>query len=84
MTTPTPAPYIPDDVLRQAARLMADWLERRRFGVTCAPDADPEIAKIAAASWAEGYRRAIFELRWAARPPEQIPDDISELGPEAT
>ena len=60
---------------------MADWLEGRRFGVTVDPGADVELAKLAALAWAEGYRRAIFELRWAAREDVEVivPDDISEL-----
>jgi hypothetical protein len=63
---------------------MAEWLEGRRFGVACAPDADPEVAQIATASWAEGYRRAIHELRWAAQEPIEVPDDISELDADGT
>jgi hypothetical protein len=66
---------------RAACREMADWLEGRRFGVTVDPGADVELAKLAALAWAEGYRRAIFELRWAAREPVVVPDDIGELEP---
>jgi hypothetical protein len=71
--------YVPVETKRAIVAEMADWLEGRRFGVTCAADADMEVAKVAAASWAEGYRRAIHELRWAAQEPIQVPDDISEL-----
>lgn len=71
--------YVTVETKRAIVQEMADWLEGRRFGVTVAPDADPELAKVAAASWADGYRRAIHELRWAAQGPIEIPDDISEL-----
>lgn len=71
--------YVTVETKRAIVLEMASWLEGRRFGVTCDPDADPELAKLAAASWAEGYRRAIHELRWAAAEPVEIPDDISEL-----
>lgn len=49
--------------------------------MTVDPGADVELAKLAAAAWADGYRRAIFELRWAAREDVEVivPDDISEL-----
>lgn len=66
---------------RAACLEMADWLEGRRFGVTCAPDVDPALAMAAAGGWQEGYRRAIFELRWAAQEPVVVPDDIGELEP---
>lgn len=71
--------YVTVETKRAIVQEMADWLEGRRFGVTLSPDADPQVAKVAAASWAEGYRRAIHELRWAAQEPVDIPDDISEL-----
>lgn len=71
--------YVTVQTKRAIVMEMAEWLEGRRFGVTCSPDTDPEIAKIATASWAEGYRRAIHELRWAAQEPVQVPDDLSEL-----
>lgn len=70
---------IPVNMLRQAALVMADWLEHRHFGVTLQPGTDPERGRECAACWAEGYRRAIHELRWAAQEPVIIPDDISEL-----
>lgn len=71
--------YVPVETKRAIVQEMADWLEGRRFGVSCVAGADMEMAKIAAASWAEGYRRAIHELRWAAQDPIEVPDDISEL-----
>lgn len=67
---------------RAACLEMAAWLEGRRFGVTLLPGEDPQIAALVAQGWAEGYRRAIHELRWAAMEPEQIPDDIGELDGE--
>jgi len=73
------AEYVTAETKRAIVQEMADWLEGRQFGVTCAPDVDPQIAELATASWAEGYRRAIHELRWAAQEPIEVPDDLSEL-----
>lgn len=70
---------IPVDTLREACVQMADWLEGHAFRMTLDPDADPETAKVTAAAWVQGYRRAIFELRSMAEPAVVAPDDISEL-----
>lgn len=70
---------IPVDTLREACLQLASWLEGRHFAATVQDGADLEVARVAAAAWTEGYRRAIFELRWAAREPVVVPDDISEL-----
>lgn len=67
------------ETLRAAALEMADWLERRRFGATAMPGVSARDATIATEAWAEGYRRAIAELRWAAMEPEEVPDDCREL-----
>lgn len=72
---------IPEPVLREATLVMADWLERRQFGVTMLPGMSRRDAEIATLAWTEGYRRAIHELRWAAQPPVVVPDDIRELEP---
>lgn len=71
--------YVPAQVKRAIVNEMADWLERRKFKATVTGDIDPETAQKVAYGWAEGYRRAIHELRWAAAEPVQIPDDISEI-----
>lgn len=71
---------------RAACLEMADWLEGREYRLTLPPDADMEQARMRVQSWVQGYRRAIFELRWAAREPVEVivPNDISELDtPEA-
>jgi hypothetical protein len=73
------AEYVTAQTKRAIVKEMADWLEGRQFGVTCAPEADPEIVELATASWAQGYRRAIHELRCAAQEPIVVPDDLSEL-----
>lgn len=70
---------IPVGTLREACLQMATWLEGRQFRCTVSDTADLEVARVAAAAWTEGYRRAIFELRWAAAPPDVVPDDLSEL-----
>ena len=68
--------------VRAVTREMADWLEGRHFGVRAMLGADPDLAATMAACWADGYRRAIHELRWAAAEPVQIPDDARELDGE--
>lgn len=75
------AEYVTVETKRAIVNEMAAWLEGRNFAVTLQDGADPQLAKVATQAWAEGYRRAIFELRWAAQPPTEIPDDISELEP---
>jgi hypothetical protein len=69
----TPAP------VRAAALLLADWLEHRSYQVLPRPDQDLVLVQVAADGWAQGYRRAIYELRAGAAEPVQVPDDISEL-----
>lgn len=79
MSAPQPNMFIPAEVKRQIVNEMADWLEQRHFKVTASYTIDPNVAQAATQGWAEGYRRAIHELRWAAAEPVQVPDDISEI-----
>ena len=74
-----PAGALTADQLRAAALLLADWLEHRSYQVLPRPEQDIELVHVAAAGWAQGYARAIFELRAGAAAVEPIPDDISEL-----
>lgn len=74
-----PGMFIPAEVKRQIVNEMADWLEGRHFKVTASDGTDERLAYAATQAWAEGYRRAIHELRWAAAEPVTIPDDISEI-----
>ena len=71
--------YVPAEVKRQIVAEMADWLEGRHFQARITGGTDEPLAEIATRCWAEGYRRAIAELRWAAAEPIEIPDDISEI-----
>lgn len=70
---------VPAETKRAICLEMADWLEGRRFGVTMLPGQTQHDAMLATMAWTEGYRRAIHELRWAAREPETVPDDAREI-----
>lgn len=71
--------YVPAAVKRAIVREMADWLEGRNFALRVLDETDMDAVILASRCWAEGYRRAIHELRCAAAEPVSIPDDISEI-----